>query len=557
MIKIYLKFLKLLKPIFNILKVDFEQLLAIVEVKLKMDNRRPRLNQATNQKESNSTLWFTMGLYALISSFVGSIIFSSNLIIAPYSLVFGYIMFMLGMILISDFSAVLLDSNDNAILLPRPIDANTMLIARIVHIMLYLLSLMLALSLPACIFTGIKYGFIASITFLIINVLSLILIVFITNIFYLVLMKFTSEERLRNIINYSQIVFTILLTIGYQFVGKLVSIESIGGDTEIGFNWWHVLLPPVWMGNFMEAIVNNNFSSIKLCFILLTIFMPILALLALKKYSFSNTFNEKIAGMDIANRNSDIKSNPSKTSFVESISSIFTGSAIEKGAFEFVWKFTARDRKFKLRIYPSMAYMLIYPFIIINNSQGDGSISQRLTHLQNSPFSALILIYLSLMMMMTIQMQITQTEEYKAAWIYEIAPLRQPGHLLSGAFKAVLVKFILPIIIICFLIIIAVWGITYLDDLLFGLFTITNLNLLLNIGTKNQLPFSITVTVKAGGGFLKVIGYTLMAFLIGFSHYFLMKVPYVISILAVFQFVLMLYLLKKYKELGWEKVSME
>ena len=71
MINFYLKILTLLRPIFTRLGVNFEQLRAIVEVKLKMDNRRTRYNQAAKkQKESNSSFFWTLLIYAFLSSFL-------------------------------------------------------------------------------------------------------------------------------------------------------------------------------------------------------------------------------------------------------------------------------------------------------------------------------------------------------------------------------------------------------------------------------------------------------------------------------------------------------
>ena len=172
MINFYLKILTLLRPVFTRLGINFEQLRAIVEVKLKMDNRRTRYNQAAKkQKESNSSFFWTLLIYAFLSSFLAFFIFMSDSIVAIYSISFAYMMFMLAMTLITDFSAVILDSNDNAVLLPRPIDDRTLLIARITHILMYLLSMQLALSFAILIATGIKHGIVTAFIFLIISLL--------------------------------------------------------------------------------------------------------------------------------------------------------------------------------------------------------------------------------------------------------------------------------------------------------------------------------------------------------------------------------------------------
>eukprot|EP01035_Chromulina_nebulosa_P012518 gene12518-16682_t len=75
--------------------------------------------------------------------------------------------------------------------------------------------------------------------------------------------------------------------------------------------------------------------------------------------------------MDIAKRQEKIPNKVVKKSLIETLSGIFTGTSMERGAFEFVWKITSRDRKFKLRIYPSLAYLLIYPVFMIGTGRGE------------------------------------------------------------------------------------------------------------------------------------------------------------------------------------------
>ena len=365
MINFYIKILFLLRPIFLRLGVNFEQLVAIVEVKLKMDNRRARFNQWNKKQiESNGTFFLTLGLYFLMACAFSAFIYFSASIIAIYSLIFAMMMFMLAMTLITDFSAVILDSNDNAVLLPRPIDDRTLLIARITHILMYLLSMMLALAIPFMVVTMHLYGVLAAISFLIISLLCLILIVFLTNIFYLVLMQFTSEERLRNVINTFQIILTFTFMGGYRLVVRLVNFDTLMNGVDTKVQWWYFLVPPIWMGNSMNVIIKHEFDATKFLFLFLTLTVPFMVVFLVNNV-FSGVFNQKIAGMDIAKRQEKIPNKVAKKSLIVTLSGIFTGTSMERGAFEFVWKRTTRDRKFKLRVYPSLAYLLIYPIFII------------------------------------------------------------------------------------------------------------------------------------------------------------------------------------------------
>ena len=557
MINFYIKILFLLHSIFLRLGVNFEQLVAIVEVKLKMDNRRARFNQWNKkQSESNSTFFLTLGLYFLMASAFSAFIYFSVSIIAIYSLIFAMMMFMLAMTLITDFSAVILDSNDNAVLLPRPIDDRTLLIARITHILMYLLSMMLALAIPFMVVTMHLYGVFAAISFLIISLLSLILIVFLTNIFYLVLMQFTSEERLRNVINTFQIILTFTFMGGYRLVGRLVNFDALMNGVDSKVQWWYFLVPPIWMGNSMNVIIKHEFDATKFLFLFLTLTVPFMVVFLVNNV-FSGVFNQKIAGMDIAKRREKIPNKVAKKGLIETLSGIFTGTPIERGAFEFVWKITSRDRKFKLRIYPSLAYLLIYPIFMIGTGRGDGSFVQQIEHLRESTGIGIVVIYLCGTVLLTIRSQISQSEDFKAAWLYELAPIGKPGEILSGSLRAIMVKFLLPITIFLSLVLSIIWGVNLLDDLLFGMLTITNLDLLLSIGMSNELPFSTEIKKNGGGSFIRNMAYVFITGIIGLVHYLMMQVPYVIGVFVLIQLVLVLYLFKKYREVSWEKVRME
>jgi hypothetical protein len=557
MINFYLKILFLFHPIFLRLGVNFEQLVAIVEVKLKMDNRRARFNQWNKkQSESNSTFFLTLSLYFLMACAFSSFIYFLVSIIAIYSLIFAMMMFMLAMTLITDFSAVILDSNDNVVLLPRPIDDRTLLIARITHILMYLLSMMLALAIPFMVVTMLKYGVLAAISFLIISLLNLILIVFLTNIFYLVLMKFMSEERLRNVINTFQIILTFTFIGGYRLVGRLVNFDALMNGVDSKVQWWYFLVPPIWMGNSMNLIIKNEFDATKFLFLFLTLTVPFMVVFLVNNV-FSDVFNQKIAGMDIAKRQERIPNKVSKKGWTDTLSGIFTGTSTERGAFEFVWKVTSRDRKFKLRIYPSLAYLLIYPVFMIGTGRGDGSFLQQIEHLIESTGMGIVVIYLCGTVLLTIRSQISQSEDFKAAWLYQLAPIIKPGEILSGSLRAIMVKFLLPITILLSLVLSIIWGVDLLDDLLFGMLTITNLDLLLSIGMSNELPFSAEIKKNGGGSFIRNMTYVFITGIIGFIHYLMMQVPYVIGVFMLLQLVLALFLFKKYREVGWEKVRME
>ena len=204
-----IKFVRLFKKIFIAAGVDFEQLIAIVTVKLTMDNRRNNASlmrgKGGESNESNNRFVMTLLVYALLGLFMSLYVAAIDIPIVSMSIFHGFIMVMLAMTLITDYSSILLDTADNMILLPRPIDSRTLFTARLTHITLYIGQILFAIALAPTVVVGIKYGFIAVVIFLLTAVMSALFALFLTSIIYLIIMRLTSAERLKDIINYLQI----------------------------------------------------------------------------------------------------------------------------------------------------------------------------------------------------------------------------------------------------------------------------------------------------------------------------------------------------------------
>ena len=137
----------------------------------------------------------------------------------------------------------------------------------------------------------------------------------------------------------------------------------------------------------------------------------------------------------------------------------------EAAAFDLVWKITARDKGFKVAFYPGLAYLFIFFFITVFKS-GRGFESTWMNLPASNSF--LWLVYLPTMISTTAIYVIPMYENFTAAWIYNSAPVKTPGNLVSAAAKVVLTKFFFPIYVVMFAFAYYVWGYKILDDFLLG-----------------------------------------------------------------------------------------
>ncbi|NJK98827.1 MAG: hypothetical protein HC905_31435 [Bacteroidales bacterium] len=200
-----------------------------------MDNRKV-LNPTSSDKEPNYSLWIQFLVYFILGGFAAIILGQGNAVYPSFFLVYLFLMFMLTMNMVADFSTLLFDTRDNTIILPRPVTEATFLSARIIHISSYIFGFTLSFAIIPVIVVIVKYN-LAAAFFLLLNVfLSAILSVFLTHLIYLGLMRFLSGERFKDILGYFQILITIFLFGGYQIIIR--SLDTIEKFSIAQNHWW-------------------------------------------------------------------------------------------------------------------------------------------------------------------------------------------------------------------------------------------------------------------------------------------------------------------------------
>jgi len=198
---LFLLILGWMRPLVTRLGADANQVQAIVALKITLDNRRTYTafsQQQYKQKDRSNSFWLMLLMYGVMGIFGMAMLMSvyNQAPLFALSLSFAIPMMLIAMALISDFSSVLLDSSDNSIILPCPVTSRTLLVARLVHICLYLLLMSVASSLASTISIAIRFSLPMALIYFAFILLSAMLVIFLTSLVYLLLMRFTSEEKI-------------------------------------------------------------------------------------------------------------------------------------------------------------------------------------------------------------------------------------------------------------------------------------------------------------------------------------------------------------------------
>jgi len=553
--KILLKVLDTFGGVFRSLGIDYEQLRAIVATKLIMDNRRQLVAyRRKGIKEPKNTFGVTLFFYALFGGFVSLAMYNIPSFILSMVVFFSYIMVMVSMTLITDFSSILLDTSDNTIILPRPVDSQTLFAARLTHILLYLGQLAIALSIIPSIVFLIQYGVMLFFAFWIAIGLSLLTALFFTNALYLLIMQFASEEKLRSIINYFQIIIAIAIMAGYQILPRM--IERIDMEAfEFDIQWWSFLLPPVWMAGSMEALKNRMYDPSHVGLIACALTLPLLGVFMVNKY-LSPVFNRKIATLG-GGAGQVEKRRIEKPATLSKISRWITTTTTERAAFELIYKILGRDRKIKLKIYPSFGYIAVFGLIFMMRSREDFA-----TTWANLPETQyhLMLLYLMFMVLQVALHEIPYSDDFKGSWIYFSAPLHTPGEILSGTIKAICVRLFLPGYVIISIFVLVIWGYRVWDDIIVAFMNNLLMLMILASINKRQLPLSTAPDVRAqSGNLMRGLLTLLLIAALGISHFLLTlftnKSVYLAGIIPA-QAAILYFTLRAYKSTRWSQVTL-
>lgn len=548
MVNILLKFIDLFSGLLKSLGVDYDLLRIILWAKLTIDSRKSSEVQRKGKKKRNA-LTIQVFVYSFLGIFVGTFIALINSPFVSGIYFFTFIMLMIALALISEFTTVLFDTSDNTILLPRPVDSRTILVAKIIHVAVYLMISSLSLSFVSLVVVFVKYGVLSGLVFLVSIFLATIFSIFLTNLFYLGLIKMASGEKLKDIIAYFQVVMVIVFMAAYQLLPRLIDKTKLANMT-MDIHWWTFFLPPAWMAGTLDAFANMSFGKNNLIFLVSTILYPLLGLWIVSKF-FAPGFNRRLSQSEQGSTKKKALPKIEKKQRLQVwLTTIFTRNPSEAISFIHTWKLSSRDRKFKQSVYPSFGYAFI--LIVVFLLRGEGGVENMFEDISGSQMFY-IFLYSPVIIIFSVLANLRYSEDYQAAWIYKAYPVEKPGNILSGGLKAALVRLFLPIYIIMGMIVVTIWGFEKLPDILLALFNILLFVSLISRLTIFSFPFSEErIIQESGKRFIKDILSLLIAGLIGGIHFLLNYLNVNILWAIPIVFLAMLLIFRSYRLVSWD-----
>lgn len=558
--KIYLRVISFFNPILEKSGVNTDQLQEILKVKLLIDSRRPRQLFAARRGMGSGSQKNTPSWRVALGTFIMGLMVGLTLIFFHAPMVgqivyFSMFMILLAMTMITDFTTVLFDVRDQFIIMPRPVDERTLTVSRILHIAIYITRLAVMQGVAGLVIIGIIDGILAVPLFFVQIIAATFITIVLVNIIYLLLMRSVTPQKFKDIISYFQIAFSIVIFAIYYLLPRLVNVSTVS-DFNIADHQWVYVMPPAWIAALNEVLIHPSRSNMLTSILaILGITTPVIGLWLVAKV-LAPGFNRRLA--EISTSDDVAKSAVPKVYKIDlrdKIANSFVKDPLENAGFKITWKLAARLREFKMKVFPSFAFVPIY-FIYFMINGHDGDLHERFNHIRQGS-SYIILIYMSTFVLSSILQYVSYSEKYKAGWVYYAMPVTQPGKILSGMYKAIVTIYFLPYVFVLGIIMIAIWGPLVINDLILAFFATQIHGLLMALFMVKRLPFTNPVANSRGGG-RAIISLLITAFIgiVGFAHYFLMRWEMLIWILIIPAALIFWAMLSYYKKQTWTNIEM-
>jgi hypothetical protein len=555
---LFLKLALLPAPLYRRMGVHLPQLQSILHTKLIMDDRRPNTIMQTSQQKNNrpvsmatlGTMFFSgiMGLVFLFAFAIG------NDIITHLTFFCSMFFFLLSATLIADFSSVLIDTRDNFIILPKPVNDRTFMLARLLHIFIHICKIIFPMALPAIVYLAINYNGWGAILLLFIVFLITLFAIFFINAVYILALQLTSPQRFKSVINYFQIVFAVLIFAGYQVFPRLIGDYNID---ELSFSTSKNILyyPLYWFAACWKVLYSMRGNTHQWIAAAMGLLLPVISILVVIRY-LAPAFNKKLA-LIYGSTTSDAPAkkvkgvaSTSPGGYNHRVSRIITTTAAERMGFLFAWKLMARSREFKLKVYPGIGYLLVYAFIMFYGK--DVSMTDFTEESRRGKIIVITGLYFSCIILNMAIGQMVFSEKYKAAWLFYTTPLKTPGDILLGGIKAALMQFYFPFAAFILFFGVALAGFRIVPNILLGVANVLLIASLLVYAGHRFFPFSMAQSnQEKTGSFLRNLMILIVAGVMALGHMLVYSFLPVVALLALLSFTAVWFLMRSIRHTTW------
>jgi ABC-2 type transport system permease protein len=386
--------------------------------------------------------------YAIIGTFLAVSLLRTHDPFTFALLTISAAMFMTAVTVIMEYSSAVVNPDDHDILGHRPVSSRTYFWAKIANLLFYVCSTALALSLPASIAIGLRFsgGIALALTYGLMSLVGCVSAAALVVLLYSTAIRVFDTQRFNTAITYVHSVATLVLTFGYVLVPRMLMREGIA--LEIAKGRWAWFVPPAWYAGAVE-FAGGGTGPQNVIFALMALGSAglVLALaMSLISLDYSRRISELAAVSSDVGEKGHIRPLAARLARIERMT---CRSDEERAGFDLMGRYMHRDRKLRMRVYPAFGLPLaVYLFGLVTGSFADPFGPRNIE--PGFPIQELLGFY-CVFITLFFATAMTQSDQWRASWIFHAAPVHDRVAIIVGARKLVIWRYLIPFFAILFL----------------------------------------------------------------------------------------------------------
>jgi hypothetical protein len=424
--------------------VDWRQLRALLTVGIKLDLRTSRGGMGRGKVPPF--------VIAIITYTVMGTLMAVGL--RPHGDLFAYslftmsaAMFMTALAVIMEYVTIVAHPDDFDVLAHRPISSRTYFWAKLGNMLFYVTPIALALTLPAAIVgsRSLEPGLLFGLFHVLGGIVACLATTAAVVLIYTGTLKVVSYQRFTSIMTYVHSGVTLVLVLAYFLLPRMIEDNPMLLSLNRGA--WVYATPPAWFAGSVELLAGTGGSQDVYLILMAAAGSALVIAAAMSTISldYSRKISELMTSSVEAEERIDgrVRGRPF---FRLGLSSLGTGT--ERAGYVLMDAYMRRDRKLRSRVYPAFGLPLaVYLTAVIRHDLHSPFVQST----DGSPVAlqeimGLYCIFVSLFFATAM----TQTEQWKASWLFYAAPLGDPSGVLRGARRLVVWRYLVPFFLLLF-----------------------------------------------------------------------------------------------------------
>lgn len=356
-------------------------------------------------------------------------------------------MFMTALSVIMEYVTIVAHPDDFHILAHRPVSSRTYFWAKLGNMLFYVTPIALALTLPAAIVGSFTLGpgFLFGLFHVLCGIVACLATAATVVLVYTATLKVVSYQRFTAIMTYVHSGATLVLVLAYFLLPRMIEDDPALLSFHRGA--WVYAAPPAWFAGAVELLAGAGTRQ--------DVYLALMAaasaavVIAAAMNTISLDYSRKVSELTTSAVETEERADGRarrRPFFRIGLASLGTGT--ERAGYILMDAYMRRDRKLRARVYPAFGLPLaVYITALIRHDLHSPFVPSP----DGSPVAlqeimGLYCIFVSLFFATAM----TQSEQWKASWVFFAAPIGDLARVLKGARRLVIWRYLVPFFMLLF-----------------------------------------------------------------------------------------------------------